>query len=261
METQSFASEEHDAERDLREELRRVHEDRVADCSRTVDAVNLLERNLAAPFELADEGRSGRKGDGKRNDRRDRDSSADERDVDPARAKRHRIGNRDREPDPHRPREQRHEKPGLGDRRHAVDELVFETQHDRPNLRNAPPQMIEFRKNGLTAHDHDDGAREQDDRDEVRKLDGPILILPNHPGYIDPPIVITTLFPTLHPRPLLFEGNFGHNLFRYSWLWYGGFLIITRHCVEQRCQVATDGTRIEHGYESILDPSLVRNPI
>jgi hypothetical protein len=35
---------------------------------------------------------------------------------------------------------------------------------------------------------------------------------------------------------LLFEGNFGHNLFRYSWLWYGGFLIITRHCVEQRLQ-------------------------
>jgi hypothetical protein len=36
---------------------------------------------------------------------------------------------------------------------------------------------------------------------------------------------------------LLFEGNFGHNLFRYSWLWYGGFLIITRHCVEQRAEL------------------------
>jgi O-antigen ligase len=33
---------------------------------------------------------------------------------------------------------------------------------------------------------------------------------------------------------LLFMGNFGHNLFRYSWLWYGGFLIIARHCVERR---------------------------
>jgi hypothetical protein len=33
---------------------------------------------------------------------------------------------------------------------------------------------------------------------------------------------------------LLFEGNFGHNLFRYSWLWYGGFLVITRYCVNQR---------------------------
>ncbi len=33
---------------------------------------------------------------------------------------------------------------------------------------------------------------------------------------------------------LLFMGNFGHNLFRYSWLWYGGFLVIARHCVETR---------------------------
>lgn len=33
---------------------------------------------------------------------------------------------------------------------------------------------------------------------------------------------------------LLFEGNFGHNLFRFTWLWYGGFTIIARACVEQR---------------------------
>ena len=33
---------------------------------------------------------------------------------------------------------------------------------------------------------------------------------------------------------LLFLGNFGHNLFRFSWLWYGGFLMIARHCLEQR---------------------------
>jgi O-antigen ligase len=33
---------------------------------------------------------------------------------------------------------------------------------------------------------------------------------------------------------LLFMGNFGHNLFRFTWLWYGGFLIIARHCVAQR---------------------------
>jgi hypothetical protein len=33
---------------------------------------------------------------------------------------------------------------------------------------------------------------------------------------------------------LLFMGNFGHNLFRFSWLWYGGFLIIARHCAEAR---------------------------
>jgi O-antigen ligase len=33
---------------------------------------------------------------------------------------------------------------------------------------------------------------------------------------------------------LLFMGNFGHNLFRFTWLWYGGFLIIARYCAEVR---------------------------
>ena len=33
---------------------------------------------------------------------------------------------------------------------------------------------------------------------------------------------------------LLFMGNFGHNLFRFTWLWYGGFLIIARYCLERR---------------------------
>jgi O-antigen ligase len=33
---------------------------------------------------------------------------------------------------------------------------------------------------------------------------------------------------------LLFMGNFGHNLFRFTWLWYGGFLIIARYCAELR---------------------------
>jgi hypothetical protein len=33
---------------------------------------------------------------------------------------------------------------------------------------------------------------------------------------------------------LLFMGNFGHNLFRFTWLWYGGFLIVARHCVARR---------------------------
>jgi O-antigen ligase len=38
---------------------------------------------------------------------------------------------------------------------------------------------------------------------------------------------------------LLFEGNFGHNLFRFSWLWYGGFLVIARHCIQQRLDALT----------------------
>jgi O-antigen ligase len=33
---------------------------------------------------------------------------------------------------------------------------------------------------------------------------------------------------------LLLMGNFGHNLFRFTWLWYGGFLIIARHCATRR---------------------------
>ncbi|MDB5312261.1 MAG: hypothetical protein JWO38_6463 [Gemmataceae bacterium] len=33
---------------------------------------------------------------------------------------------------------------------------------------------------------------------------------------------------------LLFMGLFGHNLFRFTWLWYGGFLIIARYCVARR---------------------------
>ncbi len=33
---------------------------------------------------------------------------------------------------------------------------------------------------------------------------------------------------------LLFNGLYGHNLFRYTWLWYGAFLVIARDCVERR---------------------------
>jgi hypothetical protein len=32
---------------------------------------------------------------------------------------------------------------------------------------------------------------------------------------------------------LLMLGNLADNLFRFTWLWYGGFLIVARHCVEQ----------------------------
>jgi hypothetical protein len=33
---------------------------------------------------------------------------------------------------------------------------------------------------------------------------------------------------------MLIGGCFGHNLFRYSWLWYGGFLVHARRIVERR---------------------------
>jgi long-chain-fatty-acid--[acyl-carrier-protein] ligase len=44
--------------------------------------------------------------------------------------------------------------------------------------------------------------------DRVRQVKGPSLILPNHPGYIEPALLIVWLWPSLHPRPLLYEGNF-----------------------------------------------------
>src|SRR5437763_105009 len=44
--------------------------------------------------------------------------------------------------------------------------------------------------------------------EKVRGLKGPTLVVPNHPALIDPPLVITHLWPALHPRPLVFEGNF-----------------------------------------------------
>ncbi len=44
--------------------------------------------------------------------------------------------------------------------------------------------------------------------DQVKALEGPILVLPNHPAYIDPPIMLMVTFPLFHPRPLLFEDNF-----------------------------------------------------
>jgi long-chain-fatty-acid--[acyl-carrier-protein] ligase len=44
--------------------------------------------------------------------------------------------------------------------------------------------------------------------DRVRGLKGPILVLPNHPGYVDPALVLTALWPALRPRPMLAEGMF-----------------------------------------------------
>jgi long-chain-fatty-acid--[acyl-carrier-protein] ligase len=48
--------------------------------------------------------------------------------------------------------------------------------------------------------------------EQLRGLPGPVLILPNHPGYVDPPIVLTTLWPYLHPRPMLYEAHFRNPL-------------------------------------------------
>ncbi len=42
---------------------------------------------------------------------------------------------------------------------------------------------------------------------------------------------------------LLVMGLFGHNLFRFTWLWYGGFLIIARHVAQEQ---ATEVVEVEN---------------
>jgi acyl-CoA synthetase (AMP-forming)/AMP-acid ligase II/1-acyl-sn-glycerol-3-phosphate acyltransferase/acyl carrier protein len=44
--------------------------------------------------------------------------------------------------------------------------------------------------------------------DQVRGLKGPVLVLPNHPAYMDPTLVLVALWPALRPRPLQYEGYF-----------------------------------------------------
>jgi long-chain-fatty-acid--[acyl-carrier-protein] ligase len=46
----------------------------------------------------------------------------------------------------------------------------------------------------------------------LRTLQGPVLILPNHPAYSDPVIALTALWPWFHPRPVLYEEYFRHPL-------------------------------------------------
>ena len=48
--------------------------------------------------------------------------------------------------------------------------------------------------------------------EHLRNAKGPVLVLPNHPGYCDPPIVLATLWPALRMRPMLFEGSFRNPL-------------------------------------------------
>src|SRR5207249_11766020 len=44
--------------------------------------------------------------------------------------------------------------------------------------------------------------------DQLRRLRGPVLVLPNPPAYIDPPLVVSALSPALRLRPLVYEGLF-----------------------------------------------------
>jgi long-chain-fatty-acid--[acyl-carrier-protein] ligase len=50
--------------------------------------------------------------------------------------------------------------------------------------------------------------------EQIRNLKGPVLVLPNHPGLNDPLLVLATIWPSLKPRPMVYEGNF-KNPFMY----------------------------------------------
>jgi long-chain-fatty-acid--[acyl-carrier-protein] ligase len=45
-------------------------------------------------------------------------------------------------------------------------------------------------------------------REKLATLKGPVLILPNHPGYIDPFLLFAVLWPSLRMRPLVYSGTF-----------------------------------------------------
>ncbi|MHB1422760.1 MAG: AMP-binding protein [Gemmataceae bacterium] len=51
-------------------------------------------------------------------------------------------------------------------------------------------------------------------REQIRDLKGPVVVLPNHPGLIDPLLVLAAIWPSLKPRPTVYEGNFA-NPFMY----------------------------------------------
>ncbi len=59
---------------------------------------------------------------------------------------------------------------------------------------------------------------------------------------------------------LLFMGNFGHNLFRFTWLWYGGFLVIARHCVARRLAVWEPEPEQEEGEEELPPGWVLHGP-
>jgi hypothetical protein len=53
---------------------------------------------------------------------------------------------------------------------------------------------------------------------------------------------------------MLLEGNFGHNLFRHNWLWFGGFLVIARYCLERRLLVEAEAE------EAVADEPIEAEP-
>lgn len=62
---------------------------------------------------------------------------------------------------------------------------------------------------------------------------------------------------------LLFLGAVGHNLFRFTWLWFGGFLIIARHCAARRAaasEAEPEWHEEEVGEETVEEEHWVLHP-
>lgn len=56
----------------------------------------------------------------------------------------------------------------------------------------------------------------------ARRQPGPFLLLPNHPAFVDPPIVLAWLWPAFRMRPVLLETNFRNPLLApFAWLLRG----------------------------------------
>jgi long-chain-fatty-acid--[acyl-carrier-protein] ligase len=51
-------------------------------------------------------------------------------------------------------------------------------------------------------------------REQIQDIKGPVLVLPNHPGLIDPLLVLAAVWPALKPRPMVYEGNFNNPFLR-----------------------------------------------
>jgi len=51
-------------------------------------------------------------------------------------------------------------------------------------------------------------------RETLRDIGAPVLLLPNHPAYIDPMLVYVVFYRQLLMRPMVFAGNFNNPLFR-----------------------------------------------
>src|SRR5262245_397900 len=84
--------------------------------------------------------------------------------------------------------------------------------------------------------------------DRVRGLPRPLLFTPNHPGYVEPMIVLMTFWPEFKLRPLLFEGMFNNPVFRVI------LRILNAHRVPELEQASTEARQqTEQAIAGVID--------